>query len=207
MKHFSSLLFWTGLILFEFSFFLFFLVYYPVLREEASYFLWSRGASSSVALGSSNNKKNAIIPNDENFGIVIPKINANSKVVKNVNPFNSSEYQVALTKGVAHAKGSAYPGQFGNVFLFSHSSVNFYEASKYNSVFYLLSKLNKGDDIYIFYNKTKLKYKIVGKKTVSPNDVSYLAANNSKKHTLTLMTCWPPGTTLNRLIIVAEISE
>lgn len=147
----------------------------------------------------------AIVPSSIYF-FVIPKINANSKVIKDVNPLNASEYQWALTKGVAHAKGSAYPGQFGNVFLFSHSSVNFYEAARYNSVFYLLSKLEKGDDVYIFYNKAKIKYSVTEKKIVDPKNISYLT-NNSKKHTLTLMTCWPPGTTLNRLLVIAEISK
>ncbi len=205
MKHLSSLLLRIGLVFLILSASLFFLIYYPVLQEEVSYFFSSHGAGSIVELKKDKNQQNVITPKDENFGIVIPKINANAKVIKDVNPFNSYEYQLALSKGVAHAKGSAYPGQFGNVFLFSHSSVNFYEAAKYNSVFYLLSKLNKGDDIYIFYNKIKLKYSVVEKKIVSPSDVSYLASADYKKHTLTLMTCWPPGTTLNRLLIIAEI--
>lgn len=150
--------------------------------------------------------KKAIKPVDEDYGIVIPKINANSKIIKDVNPFKSSEYQWALTKGVAQAKGSVYPGQFGNLFLFSHSSVNFYEAVRYNSVFYLLSKLEKGDEIYIFYKKNKIKYSVIGKKLVDPNDISYLTKGSSK-HTLTLMTCWPPGTTYKRLLVIAETGE
>lgn len=143
-------------------------------------------------------------PVDENFGIIIPKIRANSKIIANVDPYNEKEYQVALTKGVAHAKGTAFPGQTGNVFIFSHSSENFYEALRYNSIFYLLNKMEKGDEIGIYYKKNKIPYKVVEKKIVDANDVSYLK-KNSKKHTLTLMTCWPPGTTLKRLLVIAEL--
>ena len=70
----------------------------------------------------SSNPKTKVIPVDPSFGIMIPKIGVNAKVVSNVDPFNSLEYLSLLTKGVAHAKGTAYPGSIGNVFLFSHSS-------------------------------------------------------------------------------------
>lgn len=208
MKRFSSILFYTGVLFSCISLILFFFIYKSVIFSELSYIFSIRG--KDVAVVSSDEEKpvkNKIIkPIDEEFGIVIPKINANAKVIKDVSPFNSSEYQLALTKGVAHAKGSVYPGQFGNVFLFSHSSVNFYEAVRYNSVFYLLSKLEKGDDIYIFYKNNKIKYKVFDKKIVDSGDTFYLT-NNLKKHTLTVMTCWPPGTTFKRLLVIAEIDD
>lgn len=207
MKGLSTILLWSGIVISTLAVVLFILIFYPVFLAELSYLYSNKGKNVSVISQNEKTKnKNVIVPRDENFGIVIPKINANAKVIKDVNPLNSSQYQWALTKGVAHAKGSAYPGQFGNVFLFSHSSVDFYEAARYNSIFYLLTKLEKGDDVYIFYNKAKIKYTVTGKKIVGANAVSYLK-NSQGKHQLTLMTCWPPGTTLNRLLVTAEISK
>lgn len=119
---------------------------------------------------------------------VPPKIEANVKVVKNIDPFNEKAYQVGLTKGVAHARGTALPGHAGNTFIFAHSSGNWYEANRYNSIFYLLHRLKKDR-----------------KKIVEAGDVKYLENTNQNTSTVTLMTCWPPGTTLKRLIVRGEI--
>ncbi len=142
-------------------------------------------------------------PIDKEFGITVPKINANAKIIPNVDPFNSVEYQKALTKGVAHAKGSAFPGEGRNTFLFSHSSVNFFEALRYNSVFYLLSKMERGDPIDMYYRNIKYTYTVTDVRTVPSSAVEYLFTV-PQTETLTLMTCWPPGTTYKRLIVIAE---
>lgn len=145
-----------------------------------------------------------MIPVDRSFGIVIPNIGANAKIIENVDPFDSHAYQVALTKGVAHASGTSVPGKPGNIFLFSHSSVNFYEANRYNSIFYLLTKLNPGDRILLYYKNDRYIYEVSAKKIVKPNAVQYLHASGSNKETVTLMTCWPPGTSYERLLIIAN---
>lgn len=142
-------------------------------------------------------------PIDKEFGIIVPKINANAKIIPNVDPFNSVEYQKALTRGVAHAKGSAFPGEGKNTFLFSHSSVNFFEALRYNSVFYLLSKMERGDPIDIYYRNIRYTYTVADVRTVPSSAVQYLFTV-PQTETLTLMTCWPPGTTYKRLIVIAE---
>jgi len=163
----------------------------PILKAEISY----RFSSSKPDF-----KK--IIPVDQDFSILIPKINANSKVIKNVDPFNSKTYQLALTQGVAHASGSATPDQSGNIFIFAHSAGNWYQANQYNAVFYLLNKLVKGDEINLYFQKKLYNYSVEEVKLVNANEINYL--NNNPKNQLTLMTCWPPGTTLKRLIIIAK---
>lgn len=194
MKKLPDFLTFFGLGIISLSIIIFLLTFYPVLLSEFKYDL-----KSLQKTGISETK-----PVDENFGIVIPKINADSKVISDVDPYNSKEYQVALTKGVAQAKGTAFPGQVGNVFIFSHSSVNFYEAIRFNSVFYLLDKLEKGDDIYLYYQKQKFHYKVTEKKIVEASEVQYMN-RESKNKIVTLMTCWPPGTTFKRLIIIGEM--
>lgn len=142
-------------------------------------------------------------PIDKEFGITVPKINANAKIIPNVDPFNSVEYQKALTKGVAHAKGSAFPGDGRNIFLFSHSSVNLVDALRYNSVFYLLSKLTKGDSIYVYYRSMRYTYTVADVRKVPADAINYLF-RVPETETVTLMTCWPPGTSAQRLIVIAE---
>lgn len=180
---FGSLLIIASLILFIF-------IFAPVAKVEVNYAL--------------NKPKNLEIkPIDKEFGIVIPKIGANAKIVAEVDPYNANIYQTALTKGVAQARGTAMPNEIGNMFLFSHSSANILEAARYNSVFYLLSKLKKDDEVDIYYKQIKYKYIVLEIKLVDPKDVSYLDPRTKTKQ-LTLMTCWPAGTTYKRLLVIAE---
>jgi sortase A len=193
VKKLSFILIITGLVCIIFSGSIFLLTFYPVMFEEVKY---------SVAKIS---KPKAIVPVDREFGIVIPKIQANTKVIANVNPFNEREYQIALTKGIAHARGTSMPGHAGNSFIFAHSAGDWFNANRYNAVFYLLSKLQKGDEIDAYYKQEKYVYKVIEIKYVDANQVQYLGESKKNTSTITLMTCWPPGTTLKRLIVIGEI--
>ncbi len=197
MKPLSSVLIKLGLIMTLCSALLLILIFYPTAKVELQYQL--RSASPDKA-------ETKLDPLDRDFGIVIPKIYANSSIVANVDPYNAGIYQKALTQGVAHALGTSFPGQVGNIFLFSHSSVNFYEAQNYNSVFYLLNKLEMDDKIELYYKGEKFVYKVSNKQIVNPNQIQYLTKLSSDK-TLTLMTCWPAGTSLQRLIVQANIAS
>lgn len=190
MKKLPQILTVAGLSLITLSLILFIYIFAPVAKEEINYALRKPNSSEIKSI-------------DKEFGIVIPKINASAKIIPQVDPYNSNIYQVALSKGVAQAKGSAFPDRIGNMFLFSHSSANLLDATRYNSIFFLLSKLEKNDKIEIYYKKIKYEYSVKEIKIIDPKEISYLNALTEIK-TLTLMTCWPPGTTLKRLLIIAE---
>lgn len=144
-----------------------------------------------------------ITPVDTDFGIVIDKIGANSAVIQNVDPLDSRKYQLALRDGVAHAKGTKLPGQGGNIFLFAHSSADLLTAERYNSVFYLIHHLVEGDVIKLWYQGHEFDYAVTQKLIVGSDAVSYLTKPAGSEQ-LTLMTCWPPGTNLKRLIVIAK---
>ena len=149
-------------------------------------------------------------PKNQSYGIVIEKINVNAPVVANVDAGSYSEYIAALSKGVAHAKGTAFPGSTkadnNNVFLFAHSAINAVQARRYNSVFTLLRKLEKGDRVTTFYQGKRFDYIVNDNKVVQAEDIQYLT-DPSKKPILTLQTCDPPGTNLRRLIITADLVQ
>ncbi len=147
-------------------------------------------------------KDTEIVFVDNNFGLYIPKIQANAKVIKNVNPYDYDAYRNALIYGVVHAKGTALPNENGNVFLFAHSTVNFYERRKYNVYFYLLGELKKDDPIYVSYQGEIYNYKVLELRIVKPSEVQYLG-EYMDQDTLTLMTCWPIGSNTKRAIVVA----
>lgn len=167
----------------------------PVLKSEIKY-----------QLNKKSTKPVEIVPVNLNFSIIIPKINANALVIKDVDPFNSRIYQNALTKGVAHAKNTSTPDQSGNTFIFAHSAGNWYQANQFNAVFYLLNKLKTGDEIIIYYQSQKYIYSVDEIKFVKPDEIDYLS-NQLNSNKLTLMTCWPPGTTLKRLVVISTLKN
>lgn len=144
-----------------------------------------------------------LVPANAEFGIVIPKIAANSTVLPNVSVTDKEAYLNALQEGVAHAEGTAFPGEGGHIFLFAHSTDYVWNVGSYNAVFYLLYKLEVGDEVNLFYKGQRHVYKVTGKEIVDPTEVEYLTRKTDREF-LTLQTCWPPGTTLKRQLIFAE---
>jgi sortase A len=106
-----------------------------------------------------------------------------------------------LENGVIRYPGSALPGQDGNAFIFGHSSNFPWIKGEYNDVFALLDKVVFDDEIVVYYGQEKYTYKIRTKNVIRPGDVSVLKNNEKGGSKITLMTCWPIGTTLNRLVL------
>lgn len=95
----------------------------------------------------------------------------------------------------------------GNVFIFGHSSNYPWIKSEYNDVFVLLDSLENGDEIIVYYNQQKFVYRVTDRVIVKPGDTKLLRSRNPDKKEISLMTCWPVGTALERLIILGELVE
>lgn len=149
-------------------------------------------------------KEHILIPIDPLFSILIPKIGASERIIPNVDSGNSDEYKKALLKGVAHAKGTVFPGIPGNTYLFAHSADNWWNAGHYNAVFYLIKDLEKGDEIVVFFEGRRYNYTVSEKYVADPSEVSFLVSSRGEEQKLILQTCWPPGTTWKRLFIIAK---
>lgn len=150
-------------------------------------------------------KEQVLIAPDPLFSILIPKIGASSKVFPNINTESENEFLPVLQQGVAHAKGTVFPGLEGNTYLFAHSADNFWDVGRYNAVFYLLKDLAEGDDVVVFFENRRYDYKVTETKILESSEVSYLVDSQVPgKQRLILQTCWPPGTTWKRLVVIAE---
>lgn len=144
--------------------------------------------------------------------IVIPKIGKNIPLVDvavdQEFDFDHMEniFMKELEKWVVRYPGTARPGELGNAFIFGHSSNYPWIKWEYNDVFALLDNLDYGDEIIVYYNQKKFVYTVNEKQVVRPGNVKVLERDETKKE-LSLMTCWPVGTTLNRMIVFAELTE
>lgn len=144
--------------------------------------------------------------------VVIPKIGKNiplvdlqNKTVQNVKQLEDI-FMKELVNGIVRYPWSARPWEVGNSFIFGHSSNFPWLEWKYNDVFALMDHLEFWDKIITYYWQTKYVYKIKEKKVIRPGDTSVLKRNNNISE-ITLMTCRPVGTTLNRMVVVWELVE
>ncbi len=166
-------------------------IYYPLLKLQFAY---------QFSTPSQNT-----IPKSTQFGLVIDKINVNEIIYPNIDPFNKTSYLPILHKGLAHAKGSSLPSQDGNIFIFGHSSDNPFSITRYNTSFYLLDKLQTGDQIKLYHQDQEYLFQVTSKQTVKPYQVEFLTQNSpqSTSQQLILQTCTPVGTSINRLLVFA----
>ena len=151
-------------------------------------------------------EKNTQKPPTTEFTINIPKLGIkNAKVKTNVDGTSETAYLPVLKEAGAHFKGTGYPGEIGNSFLFGHSMLPILAGTKYESIFTNLPKLKTGDLIQVQYNGNLLTYTIRQTAVLDPSDVSILR-QPANQRLLTLMTCIPPGFGSNRFVTIAELT-
>lgn len=136
--------------------------------------------------------------------VIIPKINVQIPVIYSLKTTDPNVIENSLEDGVIHFPFTADPGQLGNAAFFGHSSNNIFNPGKYKFAFVLLHTLVNGDTFYLTYNHTVYVYKVISHFIVSPNDISVLNPVPGQSATATLITCDPPGTSINRLIVVGQ---
>jgi len=140
-------------------------------------------------------------PNPE---VIIPKINVEIPVNYDATSTSENLIETDLEGGVVHYPITSLPGQTGNAAFFGHSSNNIFNPGKYKFAFVLLHELVPGDVFYLTYHDTVYAYKVFLTHIVNPDDVGVLNPIPGHEDTATLITCDPPGTSLNRLVVVGD---
>jgi sortase A len=135
--------------------------------------------------------------------VIIPKINVEIPIVFDEESTEEAAIQRALEEGVIHYATTSNPGEQGNGAIFGHSSNNILNKGKYKFAFVLLRRLESGDVFYVQKDGKRFAYRVYKKTVVSPDQVAVLGAQD-KPSTMSLITCDPPGTSLNRLVVVGE---
>lgn len=163
----------------------------------------STSQSFGSLLGKADPNLKILVPKDPNFSIIVEKIGADAPIIANVDASNKQVYNETLKRGVAHALGTSFPGQPGVTYLFAHSTDTIFNVPRFNAVFYLLKDMEPGDPIVVFFAGKRYDYVVVEKKITEPEDVGYFKLKTSEQ-ILVLQTCYPPGTTWKRLLVIAK---
>ncbi len=199
----------TGLVLFLAGLAGLLYIFAPLVQQEFLYF-WKQKMSANpattlelIATDDSQESLSTATQKlaDFEYGVYVPKIDALSTVIPAIDPTDASEYLPALQKGVALADES-YTGE--TLFLFAHSAGSSFFRSQYNAVFFLLHKLHPGDHFYVKNEGKVLRFEVDDIQIVWPNQVN-LVEHSSQD--VILMTCYPPGTTLKRLLVLGSEND
>ena len=136
--------------------------------------------------------------------LVIPKLKINAPIIFSASA-SSRQIKRDLKKGVVHYPNTAFPGEKGNVFIIGHSSNYFWQTGNYNQIFALLDKLKNGDLISVYYKGKKYNYRVYKSFQVKPQETWIM--NPVNEPIITLMTCWPVGTNLRRLVVRGKLID
>ncbi|MGH7218634.1 MAG: sortase [Candidatus Microsaccharimonas sp.] len=137
--------------------------------------------------------------------LIIPKINVDVPAIYGIG-FDHASQMTAMESGVAHFAipgANSKPGEIGNTVLSGHSSNDLFDGGDYKFIFAQLDKLNAGDTIYTNYEGKRYTYVVTKKEVVKPTEVNKLVYPTNKPM-LTLITCTPLGTAIDRLLVTAE---
>lgn len=131
------------------------------------------------------------------YSISIPKLKIKDAVVT----IGGRE----VKKTLIHYPGTALPGEYGNTVIFGHSVLPvFYNPKDYKAIFSLIPKLEKGDDIFIYFDGIEYVYTFENYFEVKPDLVQVLEQRFNEQ-VLSLITCVPPGTYLRRGVVKARL--
>ncbi len=110
-----------------------------------------------------------------------------------------------LSESLIHYIPTSLPGEYGNVAIFGHSTLpQLYNPTDYKTIFTYLPSLEKGDEIKVTLEGKDYTYEVYEMFVVKPEEVSVLEQRYDGSY-LTVITCVPPGTYWNRLVVRAKL--
>lgn len=131
------------------------------------------------------------------YSISIPKLN-----IKDANVIVGGE---DLTKSLIHYLPQSLPGEYGKVVIFGHSTLpQLYSPKDYKSIFTYLPSLENGDIIKVKVGDFEYEYQVYDMFVVDPDEISVLDQQKDDSY-LMLITCVPPGTYFQRLVVKAKL--
>lgn len=132
--------------------------------------------------------------------LVIPKIGVDMSVIVTGKEYDEADAYAALNKGAWLYTTTSTPNEGGNTVIAGH---RFKYLPPSSNTLYSLDKLEKGDDILVYWQGREYTYRVVNEKVIHPTDLSIL--NTTPSPTLTLITCTPVFSNTNRLVVTASL--
>lgn len=133
------------------------------------------------------------------YTLSIPSIGVKNAVV--------STTDTDLGRHMVHMGGSTLPPTKGTAIVFGHSTLpQLFDPNNYHTILANAYRIKVGDDILITVDNVTYTYKIFSLLVVNPDDTSVLIQHYDTSY-FTLITCTPPGTVWERLVIQAKLEK
>jgi len=191
------------------SFILIFLIAFLIINwDSVSYVLnyFNYRVISETLFGSfqnNNPENNSFNYSEKENSIEVPKIEvlAPLKFVENIEDVHKT-----LDIGVVHYPDSVLPGEEGQTIVLGHSAPPNWPDIKYDNVFSLINELEKGDEVFVYFNHKEYIYSVETKVFLEiGQDIPESNLTNSE-NMLVLISCWPPGKNIKRIAVTAYLN-
>jgi LPXTG-site transpeptidase (sortase) family protein len=132
--------------------------------------------------------------------VIIPTIGLDSKVIQLGTRLDKRGLLAWETApfAIGHHRGTAGPGQNGNMVLSGHIS-----SPNEGAVFHRLPDLKVGEGVIVATDERQYLYRVVDRKVVTPDEVSVMEPTPDPS--ATLITCVPDGIYSHRLVVTAKL--
>jgi len=136
--------------------------------------------------------------------IIIPSINVSAPIVT-PNTYDAVKLKSLLDDGAVIYPSSPGFGKNGQTILMGHSAPPNWPNIKHDTIFSRLAELGWNDKIMAVYDDRTYTYSVAYSEIIEKGgDIPPLAAADSA---LVLVSCWPPGRDLQRIIVQAKLDS
>ena len=134
--------------------------------------------------------------------IIIPSINVSAPIIT-AQTYDAIELKALLDDGAVIYPSSPGFGNMGQTILMGHSAPPNWPEIKHDTIFSRTAELAEGDKIIAVYNDKTYIYSVEHSEIIEKGgDIPALANADSA---LVLVTCWPPGRNLKRIIVQSSL--
>jgi len=143
---------------------------------------------------------------DKENGLEIPKINIEAPLIF-PGTLDGEKIHEYLNEGVVWYPDSALPGTTGQTIILGHSAPPGWPKIKYDWVFTHLIDMEKGDEIFVYFNNRKYTYEVKEKLFFEKGEEVPEYSLTNSENVLILISCWPPGKDIRRIGVSAELKN
>jgi sortase A len=169
-----------------------YIMFSPILPAIINWWSIKHGTPSNNIISVEQTDINKTSTQEQTNRIVIPSINLDTEILE-------GQSEDTVNKGVWLRPNSAKPGEVSNSVLVGHR-YSYNPGISYP--FYSLDKVKTGDKVAVFWQGNLILYQVKQILIANPNATQIEQPTTSER--LTLYTCTPLWTSINRLVIIAE---
>lgn len=133
----------------------------------------------------------------------VPKIRVSAPLVI-ARDSSQENLDKALDRGVVIFPNSALPNEAGQTIILGHSAPPNWPKINYDGIFSQINELEEKDEIILYFNNQKYTYSVI-QKTILEKGEEISDDSETSGNTLLLISCWPPGKNIKRIIIESTL--